>query len=204
METVVISVGGSLIVPEEIDIKFLKNFKKLILEQKDKKFVIITGGGKICRKYQKAASEISNLSDEELDWMGIHTTIFNAQLVRIIFKEHAHPVVITNPTEKVDFKENILVGAGWEPGHSTDNDTVLIAENLGAKKLVNLSNIDYVYDKDPKKFKDAKPIKNTNWKEFRKLLPEKWDPGLNAPFDPIAAENAEKLGLEVTVMNGRC
>jgi uridylate kinase len=35
------------------------------------------------------------------------------------------------------------------------------------------------------------------------LLPKEWDPGLNAPFDPIAAEKAESLGLEVTILNGQ-
>ena len=43
-ETIIISLGGSLIVPDNIDIDFLKDFKKLILSQveKGKKFVIIT------------------------------------------------------------------------------------------------------------------------------------------------------------------
>ena len=77
-----------------------------------------------------------------------------------------------------------------------------MAENFKVKKLVNLTNVDYVYNKDPK-FKDAKPIKEISWKEFRKLLPDKWDPGLNAPFDPVAAKEAEQHGMEVIIMNGK-
>ena len=48
---IIISLGGSLIVPEEIDIAFLEGFKEIILRevQAGKRFVIITGGGKICR-----------------------------------------------------------------------------------------------------------------------------------------------------------
>ena len=205
METVIISLGGSLIVPDEIDIAFLKEFKKIILKHtnKEKRFVIITGGGKTCRKYQAAANSITKLTDEDMDWLGIHVTRLNAHLMRSIFHKEAHPRIIKNPTEKMNFRENILIAAGWKPGCSTDFDAILLAKNLDVKKLVNLSNIDYAYDKDPNKFKDAKPIFNTTWKEFRKILPKKWDPGLNSPFDPIASKEAEKLGMEVAILNGK-
>jgi uridylate kinase len=68
---------------------------------------------------------------------------------------------------------------------------------------VNLSNIRYVCDKDPKYHKDAKPIKDISWKDFRKIVGDKWDPGANLPFDPVAAKEAQRLGLEVAIMDGR-
>ena len=202
---IVISVGGSLIVPEKIDTGFLKAFKNLILRyiKRGKRFVIICGGGRIARDYQKSAELVTNLTKGDIDWLGIHCTRLNAHLLRTIFYKQAHPKIIKNPLEKIDFKEKILIASGWKPGCSTDYDAVLIAEKLGIKKLVNLTNIDYVYDKDPRKFKDAKPLKNLSWKEFRNILPKKWDPGLNAPFDPIAAMEAEKLKLEVAIINGK-
>ena len=49
-------------------------------------------------------------------------------------------------------------------------------------------------------YKNAKPIKEISWKEFRKLLSTKWKPGLNAPFDPLAAKEAEKLKLRVFIV----
>ncbi len=201
----VISVGGSLIVPDKIDVRFLKAFKRLILRQtkKGKRFVIMCGGGKTARNYQAVASSLAKLRDWDVDYLGIHATRINAHLVRTIFYKWAHPKVIQNPTEKVNFKEKILVAAGWKPGASTDYDAVLIAKNLKAKKLVNLTNIDYVYNKDPKKFKNSRPIKQISWKEFRKMFPKKWDPGLNVPFDPIASREAERLKMEVVIINGR-
>jgi uridylate kinase len=78
----------------------------------------------------------------------------------------------------------------------------MAAKQLGAKKLVNLSNIDHVYTIDPKKFPDAQKIERATWSEFRQLIPKEWDPGLSAPFDPVAARTAEELGLEVAVING--
>lgn len=206
-EFIVISVGGSLIVPEEIDIFFLKQFRNLLLKyvKKRKRFIIVCGGGKTARKYQEAAKKIVKLTRDDLDWLGIHGTRINAHLLRTIFRKIAYPKIIKNPNEKVKLKEKekILIAAGWKPGFSTDYDAVLLAKNFNVKRLVNLTNIDYVYDKDPKKFKDAKPIKEISWQKFRALLPKKWDPGLNVPFDPIAAKEAEKLKLEVAIMNGK-
>lgn len=188
-ETIIISLGGSLIVPEEIDVDFLKDFKKLILSQTEKKekFFIITGGGKVCRKYQSAAKLISNPSNTELDMLGIRALNLNAELVRTMFKEN--------------IKVNVY-GAD-KPGSSTDLGAVILAKENGAKRVINLSNIDGVYDADPKINPDAKKIEKISWAEYRKLIPKEWKPGLNSPFDPVASELAEKENIEVVIMNGK-
>ena len=204
METVVISLGGSLIVPSTVDINFLKKFKQLILKFiRSKRFIIISGGGKICRIYQNAASAITKLADEDLDWLGIHATRLNAHLLRTIFRGYAYPRIINNPEEKIKLNRPILIAAGYKPGFSTDYDAVLLAKNFGVKTLLNLTDKDYVYNKDPDIFKDAKPLKQMTWKAYRKISGNNWDPGLNLPFDPVAAREAEKIKLKVVVMNGK-
>jgi uridylate kinase len=200
-----VSVGGSLIVPDEIDTTFLTNFRELILKKTGDglSFFIITGGGKTARRYQDAAQAVyRNLDGDDLDWLGIHSTRLNAHLFRTLFAEQAQAKIIKNPTRRVAGRSSVIIGAGWKPGWSTDYCAVMAAKQLGAKKLVNLSNIDYVYDKDPKKFSDAIKIEQSNWADFRKLIPDHWDPGLSSPFDPIAAKEAESLGLEVAIING--
>ncbi len=203
-ERVIVSVGGSLIVPDGIDADFLTRFKALILEkvQRGFTFSIITGGGKTARRYQDTAGAITPLSQHDLDWLGIHATRLNAQLLRNIFAGYALQQIIRNPTIDIEANDPIVIAAGWQPGFSTDYDAVLMAKNLGATRLVNLSNIDYVYNKDPKKNTDAKKIEKISWAEFRKLIPATWDPGLSSPFDPVAAKEAESLGLEVAIING--
>jgi uridylate kinase len=202
---IVVSVGGSLIVPEEINTSWIKEFYDFVLAHISKgyRFIIITGGGKTARKYQNAAKKISNLDNEDLDWIGIHSTRLNAHLFRTIFRDYAHKEIIKDPTKKINFKEKILIAAGWRPGCSTDYDAVLLAKQFKSKNLINLTNIDYVYDKDPRKFSEASIIKTTSWKDFRKIVGNKWDPGLNAPFDPIAAKESQKIGLEVAIINGK-
>ncbi|MFI5260591.1 MAG: UMP kinase [Candidatus Paceibacteria bacterium] len=203
-ERVVVSVGGSLIVPDGIDTDFLTRFKSLVLEkvQRGFTFSIIAGGGKTARRYQDAANVVTPLSRYDLDWIGIHSTRLNAQLLRNIFVGYAHPQVVKNPTIDIEADEPIIIAAGWQPGCSTDYDAVLMAKNIGATRLVNLSNIDYVYESDPRKDPAAKKIEKISWAAFRKLIPEEWDPGLSSPFDPVAAKEAESLGIEIAIING--
>ena len=203
-ERVVVSVGGSLVVPDEIDVGFLSRFKNLILTkvQEGMTFSIIVGGGRTARHYQDAANAITPLSRQDLDWIGIHATRLNAQLLRNIFVGYAHPHIVKNPTVDLPAEEPIIIAAGWEPGCSTDYDAVLMAKNQGARKLVNLSNIDYVYSADPKKDFEAKPVERISWADFRMIIPKEWDPGLSSPFDPVAAKESEALDLEVAIING--
>ena len=80
---------------------------------------------------------------------------------------------------------------------------MLLASGLGATTVINLSDVDYVYSADPRKDRNAKPVKRIDWKAFRKLVGNKWDPGLNAPFDPVAFELAARIGLTVKMIRGR-
>lgn len=203
-KTIIISVGGSMIVPNEIDTVFLANFKTLILDYVSRgfRFVLIAGGGKTARRYQAAGNDVTPLTKDDMDWLGIHTTRLNAHLLRSVFVHEAHPRIVTSPHDDIDWKESILIGAGWRPGCSTDYDAVLIAKNLSISKIINLSNIDYVYTADPRTNPDATKIENIEWQEFRKLIPKEWDPGLSSPFDPIAARECEKIGMEVAILNG--
>lgn len=191
--------------PGEIQIKFLKAFKEFILRflKKDYKFIVVTGGGSVARNYINAASKFSKIPDEDKDWLGIHATRINAHLLRTIFKKEAYPVVLDNPLKKIDGKQyKLFIASGWRPGWSTDYCAVLIADRFKADKVINASNIDYVYDKDISKYKDANPIKEITWNKYRKLIGTKWKPGMKSPIDPIAAKMASKLKMTMVVVKG--
>ena len=166
------------------------------------RFFIFVGGGKICRSYQKALLEFKGDTTER-DLIGIDVSRLNARVVKQAFDELAFSQVITNPTKKINTSKNVVVAAGWKPGWSTDYCAVTLAKNMGIKTIVNLSNIDYVYDKDPSKYKNAKAFKEIPWKDFRKIVPSKWTPGLSAPFDPRASREAEILKIKVVIVNGK-
>ncbi|MSU56273.1 MAG: UMP kinase [Candidatus Taylorbacteria bacterium] len=202
----IISLGGSIVVPDGIDIAFISAFRTLIQERMKlgESFIVIVGGGKVCRRYQASATELGVTDKDQLDWVGIFATRLNAELVRVAFGDIAHSELVLDPAVLSKVTAPLVIGAGWKPGHSTDFGAILMAESSGAKRIINLSNIDYVYDKDPRKFPDAKKIECATWKEFRDLLPEPsaWVPGLNAPFDPVAAKRGSELSLEIAIMNG--
>lgn len=195
-----------MIVPEEIDTDFLKEFKDLILSHvaKGRKFAIIAGGGRTCRKYQKAGVDISEASKEDQDWIGIATNNLNAELLRVIFGDQAHAKVIIDLSQKFSLDKPIVIGGAYEPGHSSDFDAVLAAKTLGAKKIINLSNVDHVYDSDPKINPNAKKLETISWTDYRNLIPKEWTKaGMSTPFDPIASKAAQESGIEVAIMNGK-
>ncbi len=205
MPNYIISVGGSLVAPDAVDIGFVKKLAKFIsvLAGRGNNFFIVTGGGHLARKYQAAARQIGKISNADLDWLGIAATKANAELLRTAFGKSAHQFIASNPTKKIKSAQKIIIFSGWKPGASTDYDAVKIAETYGIKTVINLSNIDYVYDSDPRKNKKAKKVTKMTWKQFKKLFGSVWNPGANIPFDPVAARSAEKLGLQVVILNGR-
>jgi uridylate kinase len=209
-DRIVMSIGGSLIVPNGgIDTKFLSELNAFIREQlaknPNRQFFLVAGGGSIARHYIDAGRAVigRELNRDDLDWLGIHATKLNAHLVRTIFRDIAHPYILKHYEIIRKVTEPVVVAAGWKPGWSTDYDAVLLCDDYDVKEIVNLSNIDQVFDKDPNEYKDAKSISKISWADFRKLVGDEWTPGMNAPFDPVAAKRAEELGIKVAVLSGR-
>ena len=206
---IIISVGGSLIVPNGgIGIDFLKKLNAFVREKLaqdlSRQFFLVIGGGATARNYIDAGQKVieHKLSRDDLDWLGIHSSRLNAHLVRTIFRDIAHQYLVKNYEIIRKAEEQVVVAAAWKPGWSTDYDAVLLCEDYGVDEVINLSNISQVYDMDPNEFKDAKPYEKISWADFRKLVGDEWIPGMNAPFDPIAAKKAEEIGIKVVIMNG--
>ncbi|RJR14915.1 UMP kinase [Candidatus Microgenomates bacterium] len=208
-ETIILSLGGSLIVPNEIDVGFLTAFNTFIrtqIAEKNRRFFIVCGGGATARKYINGARDVigETITSDDKDWLGIHATRLNAHLMRTIFRDLANPTIIEHYDTPYDLDAHpVIVCSGWKPGWSTDYDAVMIAEQYGGKTIVNLSNIDQVFDKDPRVFPDAKPLKNMTWDFFKTLVGDTWTSGMNTPFDPIASKKAAGLGLHVYIVNGK-
>lgn len=215
----VIAVGGSLIVPHlsdtgGIDVPFLRAFRKMLLKQitppagGGRKFVLVAGGGKTARVYQKAARQIAKSENDSLDWIGIHAIYVNAHLLKILFGADAHQEILTvDPTvqKAANMKKagkSVIISSGWKPGWSTDYDAIRLAEKFGAKDVIIAGDTPFVYEKDPRKFPEAKALPELTWSQYEKLVPKKWTPGLSAPVDPIATQLAKKLKLEVRLIRG--
>lgn len=208
-DKIVLSVGGSLVAPSGIDTDFLSDLNKFIREQiasdDKRRFFLVIGGGMTSRNYQNAARVVigHEVPNEDLDWLGVHSTRLNAHLVRSIFRDIAHPNILKDYSIIRKVTEPVVVAAGWKPGWSTDFCATMICQDYNARKIINMSNINQVYDKDPKKFSDAKSINHMTWDEMRSLVGNVWIPSMHAPFDPIASRKAQELGIKVVVLNGK-
>lgn len=206
-EKIVISVGGSLIYPQNgLDTDFLSHLNTFVrsqlIENPHRQFFLVTGGGAIARHYRDAGKTVvgHDLTVSDMDWLGIHATRLNAHLVRTIFQDIAHPHIIRNYDIIRKIEEPVAVAAGWKPGWSTDFDAIILCEDYNIRRVINMSNAKQVYDSDPKTNPEAKPLAHISWADFRRMVGDDWTPGLNAPFDPIASKRAEELGVQVVVV----
>lgn len=206
----VLSVGGSIVVPDYPDTEFLKKFIDVVInyleEDKNRKLILVVGGGGPARVYQNAYKTVvgdEKYNNNYADWIGITATRLNAQLLKACFGDLCQNDVVYDPTIAESIDGRILVAAGWKPGFSTDTDAVLLAQKFGAKTVVNLSNIEKVYTDDPRKNPDAKPLDSISWEDFRKMVGDEWVPGKNCPFDPIASKKASESGITVICAGGK-
>jgi len=164
--------------------------------------VLVLGGGALARRFQDAAGAVANVNDEDKDWIGIHATRLNAHLLRTVFREVANPVILDSRSKIARLRYPVTIAAGWRPGWSTDYVALQIAADLGAKEAIIAGKPAYVYNKDPK-YPDAKKFLAVNWRDYGKLVPKKWKPGLHAPVDPVGAALAAHEGLKAIVVDGR-
>lgn len=214
MGTTILSIGGSIINPGEPNVEFVTQFsaavKKWLDDNPEERLVFIAGGGAPARVYQKALEEILLVdpeADEEVlnigkDWLGIMATRLNARLLMQAFGRYCQDELVLKPEEDFQFTGRILLSGGSIPGHSSDHVAVVVAKRLGAKTVINLSNIEKVYTDDPKTNPEAKPLDEISWAGFREMVGSTWTPGMNTPFDPIASELAEEAGIRVICAKG--
>lgn len=207
-QSFVLSLGGSLFYPNTgIDTDFLSKFNNFIRRQvaeRNRRFFIVVGGGTITRHYQAAARKVrGTIDNDDLDWLGIHATRLNAHMVRVIFRDIAHSHVIKHYEIIRKAEEPVVVAGGWKPGWSTDYCAITLCQDYNISSVINMTNVDQVFDKDPRKFPDAKPLKTISWKKYREMAGDQWIPGMNLPFDPIASKLADELGVTVKILNGK-
>jgi uridylate kinase len=188
-EVIVISLGGSIIIPKEINLTFLKEFKKIILSNEGKyKFVIVCGGGSIARKY------IDALKDKSIDlqsYAGISATRMNARFMSYFFNfdQKEIPHTLKNVEEKLKTQSIVFCGAlGYKKDQTSDSTAIEVAKNFKAK-FINITDVKGLYNKDPKKNKDARLIKKISREDFYKMAQKiKFKPGQHFVIDQHASK----------------
>ena len=185
--------------PSKPDLDFIEKFVETI-ESHHLRFVVFIGGGGLSRQFQQIASQNMKTSNFILDELGIVATRINASLLKSEFGSIAEEKIILDPNKKLIMKRKVAVGGGWKPGASTDDCAVRFAAANKIRTVINISNTNFIYDKDPKKYPEAKPLRKTSWKVIQKIVGKKWKPGLHVPFDPVATRLASKKKIKMVFL----
>ncbi|MFH0949342.1 MAG: hypothetical protein V1802_02545 [Candidatus Aenigmatarchaeota archaeon] len=186
----VIKIGGSLVFDDmgpRID--YLKKLIPVIKKIKSRHNVIITiGGGRFVKKYAKRLKYFLNKNDIDA---------VNVELLRANVMMMAHLMKMKPIFNISEIRLNGIIG-GIAPGRSTDTNAVICAEKIGAM-LIKLTNVDGVYDKDPKKYKNAKKIDFIPFKDIDKIQTG----GDYKLLDPLAMKLIKNHKIKTIIMSGK-
>lgn len=188
---VVLSLGGSLIVPEKIDTLWLERFKSSIINlSRNNKFVIVCGGGFVAREYITIL-EKEHKSRKEQSKAGIDVTRMNAKIMMQIFGPHANkelPMDMKQIKESLEKKDIVFCGAlRYAPNQTSDSTAAKLACYLKTI-FINITNVSGLYTDNPIKNKKAKFIPSISWKSFEKrALSIKYKPGQHFVLDQKAS-----------------
>lgn len=171
MKSVVISLGGSLIIPDEIDYKFLERFKKEVRKHyKDYRFIVVCGGGKIARDYINAL-EGEHKNKKEVSLAGIRATRMNAMFMMQFFGKEANQSLPMDMKEVMnESKKNKIVFCGalrYVPDSTSDSTAARLAHYLNTF-FINMTNVKGLYTANPITNKSAKFIPFESWRNFEK------------------------------------
>jgi len=210
-KNIVIKFGGSLLFSEggTINYKIITEFCDLIKNDKDyDSIVIVCGGGKIARQYIKAIREFTE-NEILCDMIGIDISRINSRLIVANMNEFAYPQVPESFEElsTAIITSKIVVMGGLQPGQSTTSVAIQVAEFLKAERLIILTDVDGIYDKDPKVFDDAKLLKELNYDSLQKIILEisgdkQAAAGEYRIFDAVSLQILKRSNVIVSVISG--
>ena len=203
---IVMSLGGSLIVPDKIDVKYLQEFKRTILKNTNNyKFIIVCGGGSTARKYISALKE-AGINEKLQGLSGISATRMNARFMNYFFNlnpEYGIPHTMKLLKKYVQNQNVIFCGAlEYKPNQTSDSTSAQIAKKFKTI-FINLTDVAGLHDKNPKEFKNAKFIPKISWKDFDKMVNKlKFKPGQHFVLDQSASKIIMKNEI-ITCILGR-
>lgn len=206
METVVVSVGGSILLPEGDDPAFVRNLAELLLKVSERaRLYIVAGGGRIARFYIDLGRKLG--ADESfLDDMGIDTTRLNAKLLIAALGARAYhqPAATIEEALGAGKSHEIVVTGGFHVSMTTDACAALLAERLKAARLINATSVDGVYTADPAKDRSAQRLSTVSHAELVALVQkDEHRAGPNVVFDPLGAKIIARAKIPMVVLDGR-
>ncbi|MBE6156769.1 MAG: UMP kinase [Firmicutes bacterium] len=165
MSRIILKISGEAL--KDINSNVSENKLKVILEtikllKKDKHQIgIVVGGGNFFR-----GREHSDMNTVTADTIGMLGTVMNALYLKDYLEKNDFKVIVSTPFVFPDLINNfndeilnqkynegniIIFGGGiGKSGYSTDSGTILAREKLQSDLIIKMTNVDGVYNCDPK------------------------------------------------------
>jgi uridylate kinase len=205
MKTLVISLGGSVLVPD-LDNHRIREYAGVLRKLAGTyRIFVVTGGGGEARRYIEAA-RACGVDEGTADEIGILVTRLNATMLIAALGHAAYPVVARDQTSAMEFAGSgkIVVMGGVTPAQTTDAVAAVLAERAGAALFVNLTSVDGIYSADPKKNPSAERFSFLTPGQLAGIVGStRLEAGSNNVIDPIAVKIVGRSGIPLLVMDGR-
>lgn len=205
MDKVVVSIGGSVLVPGDDDAAYIRRLADMLREvASEAQVAVVVGGGREARRYVDMGRALGG-SVRELDELGIGITRVNARLLTVALGDMANTEIPVKADDCARMSEpgRIAVMGGTEPGHTTDAVSAMIAERMGADRIVNASNVDAVYSADPRADPDAVRYERMTIVQLKEVVYQDHDAGKSSVFDPLGVSIAMRERIDILMVNGR-
>ena len=204
MDKVVVSVGGSVLIPGNNDSEYISRLAGMLSSVKDEvQLAVVCGGGRTARYYATTGRELGG-DTYQLDIMGIAATRINAQLLGVALGDMPERVPETAAeTARASEPGRIVVMGGTEPGHTTDAVAMMVAREMGADRVVNATAVDAVYTADPRKDPNAEKIPRMTIERLGDLVYKEHDASASSVFDPLGVQIARESRIDISMVDGR-
>jgi uridylate kinase len=204
---IVLKIGGSIVMPKEVDVNYVKKLAAKLKEwAKKHELVVVVGGGRLSREFGELGRKLTK-EEDYLDLIGIYASRLNASLLVAALEGAACPAIPRSELEFLDvlrkFPGKIIICGGFRPKQRTDAVSVELAKIWNADYVIKGTNVNYVYTKDPKKYKNAKPVKKLTFSELKQYAEQEHKANMPTIMDMASANIVAREKVEVIILNGK-
>ncbi|MCE4622114.1 MAG: UMP kinase [Desulfurococcales archaeon] len=204
MESIVLKFSGSLMYPPRKE--YMAKLREIVTSLHDNgtRLAIVVGGGPVAREYIDVLRKLG-VNQSLQDLVGIMTSRLNAYFTASILYPRSPLRIPKNIEEVLEIYATglIPVSGGFEPGQSTNAVSLLIAETIGARKVLNLLNkVEGVYDKDPS-LPGSKLIEKLTLSELERIVSSyEQQAGRYTLIDHLAVKIARRSRITIHFIDG--
>jgi uridylate kinase len=203
---VVIRIGGSVIA-SPVNLQLIQQYTTLLkqLRKEGHRIVTVVGGGTLAREFIQTSSMLG-LDEDAQDWLAINVSRLYALLIALKLGKDGTGTIPTSIDEaaKAVEKGRVVVMGGLKPGMTTDTVAAYIAQKTKANLLIKATDQEGIYNKDPRRHKDAKKLDRITFEDLARLLEQdRHKAGIHQILDPVAVKILQHLGIRTIVVNGK-